>query len=102
LTSKFKILHPGNQQLPAPPRLLPQSHQLLSAWRLNPMATPAQVAANRLNALKSTGPKSPGLAVTRFNALKSAVTNSRIQETTIQRHAGDRAVVEHDFLKHRP
>ena len=38
------------------------------------MATPAQIAANRSNALKSTGPKSPAaLAVTRFNALKSGI-----------------------------
>jgi hypothetical protein len=38
------------------------------------MATPAQIAANRLNAQKSSGPKSPaGLAVSRFNALKSGL-----------------------------
>ncbi len=35
------------------------------------MATPAQIAANRANALKSTGPRSePGKAASRFNALK--------------------------------
>ncbi len=39
------------------------------------MATPAQIAANRLNALKSTGPSSvEGKAVSRFNALKHAAT----------------------------
>jgi hypothetical protein len=37
------------------------------------MASPAQIAANRLNALKSTGPSPAGLAVTRFNALKSGI-----------------------------
>jgi hypothetical protein len=37
------------------------------------MATPAQIAANRLNAAKSTGPSPAGLAVTRFNALKSGI-----------------------------
>jgi hypothetical protein len=41
------------------------------------MAAPAQIAANRLNSLKSTGPSPAGLAVTRFNALNSALTNSR-------------------------
>ena len=35
------------------------------------MATPAQIAANRANALKSTGPRSEsGKAASRFNALK--------------------------------
>ena len=35
------------------------------------MATPAQIAANRVNALKSTGPRSDeGKAASRFNALK--------------------------------
>ncbi len=35
------------------------------------MATPAQITANRANALKSTGPRSePGKAASRFNALK--------------------------------
>jgi hypothetical protein len=35
------------------------------------MATPAQIAANRANALKSTGPRTPeGKAASRFNALK--------------------------------
>src|SRR5579883_1922978 len=39
------------------------------------MATPAQIAANRLNAQKSTGPRSDeGKAVSRFNALKHAAT----------------------------
>jgi hypothetical protein len=37
------------------------------------MASPAQIAANRLNALKSTGPSPAGLAATRFNALKSGI-----------------------------
>jgi hypothetical protein len=38
------------------------------------MASPAQIAANRLNAQKSTGPKSPeGKSVSRFNALKSGI-----------------------------
>jgi hypothetical protein len=37
------------------------------------MASPAQIAANRLTALKSTGPSPAGLAVTRFNALKSGI-----------------------------
>jgi hypothetical protein len=35
------------------------------------MATPAQIAANRLNSQKSTGPKSTGF--TRFNALKTGI-----------------------------
>jgi hypothetical protein len=35
------------------------------------MATPAQIAANRANSLKSTGPRTPeGKAASRFNALK--------------------------------
>ena len=35
------------------------------------MATPAQIAANRANALKSTGPRTPeGKAASRFNAMK--------------------------------
>lgn len=35
------------------------------------MATPAQITANRLNAQKSTGPRSPeGKSASRFNALK--------------------------------
>jgi len=35
------------------------------------MATPAQIAANRTNAQKSTGPRSvEGKAASRFNALK--------------------------------
>jgi hypothetical protein len=37
------------------------------------MASPAQIAANRLNALKSTGPSPAGLAATRFNALKTGI-----------------------------
>jgi hypothetical protein len=38
------------------------------------MASPAQIAANRLNSRKSTGPTSEaGLAVSRFNALKSGI-----------------------------
>jgi hypothetical protein len=38
------------------------------------MATAAQMAANRLNSLKSLGPRSEeGKAVSRFNALKSGV-----------------------------
>ena len=38
------------------------------------MATPAQILANRLNALRSTGPRSPeGKAATRFNALKTGI-----------------------------
>jgi hypothetical protein len=38
------------------------------------MATPAQLAANRLNSAKSTGPtSSAGLAVSRFNALQSGI-----------------------------
>ena len=39
------------------------------------MATPAQITANRLNAQKSTGPRSDeGKAVSRFNALKHAAS----------------------------
>jgi hypothetical protein len=37
------------------------------------MASPAQIAANRQNSLRSTGPKLAGLAVTRYNALKSGI-----------------------------
>jgi len=38
------------------------------------MATPAQILANRQNALKSTGPRSAeGKAVSRFNALKTGI-----------------------------
>ena len=38
------------------------------------MASPAQIEANRLNALKSTGPRTEqGKAVSRFNALKSGL-----------------------------
>jgi len=38
------------------------------------MATAAQIAANRLNALRSTGPRSvEGKAVSRFNALKTGI-----------------------------
>ena len=38
------------------------------------MATPAQIAANRANALKSTGPRSAsGKAASRFNALKHSL-----------------------------
>jgi hypothetical protein len=38
------------------------------------MASPAQIAANRLNAQKSTGPRSTeGKSTTRFNALKSGI-----------------------------
>ncbi len=41
------------------------------------MATPAQIAANRLNSQKSTGPKSTGS--TRFNALKTGIdAHSRV------------------------
>lgn len=44
------------------------------------MATPAQIAANRRNALLSTGPRSEeGKAVSRFNALKTGIqANSQI------------------------
>src|SRR5579883_383817 len=43
------------------------------------MSTPAQIAANRLNALKSTGPRSvEGKAVSRFNALTHAATAKSI------------------------
>jgi hypothetical protein len=39
------------------------------------MATLAQITANRLNAQKSTGPRSAeGKAVSRFNALKHAAS----------------------------
>jgi hypothetical protein len=37
------------------------------------MASPAQIAANRLNSQKSTGPSPAGLSITRFNALKSGI-----------------------------
>jgi hypothetical protein len=37
------------------------------------MATQAQIAANRLNSLKSTGPSPNGLAKTRLNALKTGI-----------------------------
>ena len=38
------------------------------------MATPAQIAANRLNALKSTGPRTAeGRAASSLNALKSGL-----------------------------
>src|SRR5215471_9538201 len=38
------------------------------------MATPAQILANRQNALKSTGPRTEeGKAVSRFNALKTGI-----------------------------
>lgn len=38
------------------------------------MATPAQIQANRRNALRSTGPRSEeGKAVSRFNALKTGI-----------------------------
>jgi hypothetical protein len=37
------------------------------------MATQAQIAANRLNSLKSTGPSPAGLAKTRLNALKTGI-----------------------------
>ena len=38
------------------------------------MATPAQIAANRLNATKSTGPRSvEGKSVSRFNSTKSGI-----------------------------
>jgi hypothetical protein len=38
------------------------------------MATPAQIAANRANALKSTGPRTAeGRAASRFNAIKHAL-----------------------------
>ena len=41
---------------------------------LKRMATPAQILANRQNALKSTGPRSAeGKAVSRFNALKTGI-----------------------------
>jgi hypothetical protein len=43
------------------------------------MASPAQLQANRLNALKSTGPSSvEGKAVTRFNSLKTGVDSKTI------------------------
>jgi hypothetical protein len=43
------------------------------------MASPAQLQANRLNALESTGPSSvEGKAVTRFNALKTGVDSKSI------------------------
>jgi hypothetical protein len=43
------------------------------------MESPAQLQANRLNALKSTGPSSvEGKAVTRFNALKTGVESKSI------------------------
>jgi hypothetical protein len=43
------------------------------------MASPAQLQANRLNALKSTGPSSvEGKAVTRFNALKHGADSKSI------------------------
>lgn len=44
------------------------------------MATAAQIAANRLNALRSTGPRSAeGKAVSRFNALKTGIqANSEV------------------------
>src|SRR5579875_137703 len=37
------------------------------------MASPAQIAANRLNSQKSTGPSPAGLAKTPFNALKTGI-----------------------------
>ena len=43
------------------------------------MATPAQIAANRANALKSTGPRSvEGKAASRFNALKHGLDAASI------------------------
>src|SRR5215510_14485112 len=43
------------------------------------MATPAQIAANRANALKSTGPRSvEGKSVSRFNALKHGMDAASI------------------------
>src|SRR6266540_1873467 len=43
------------------------------------MATPAQIIANRANAQKSTGPRSPeGKSVSRFNALKHGMDAASI------------------------
>ena len=43
------------------------------------MATPAQLAANRANAQRSTGPRSvEGKSVSRFNALKHGVDAASI------------------------
>lgn len=44
----------------------------------NKMMSPAQVAANRRNAQKSTGPKTPeGRAVSKMNALKHGIFSDR-------------------------
>ena len=43
------------------------------------MATPAQINANRANALKSTGPRSvEGKSAARFNALKHGIDAASI------------------------
>ena len=46
------------------------------------MATPAQITANRLNAQRSTGPRSEeGKAASRFNALKHAQRERQSEES---------------------
>jgi hypothetical protein len=42
------------------------------------MATQKQIDANRLNALKSTGPRSEGKAITRLNAMRDGLTGQVI------------------------
>ena len=45
----------------------------------NPMASDKQIAANQLNAQKSTGPKTPeGRAAVRLNGLKHGLTSSTL------------------------
>jgi hypothetical protein len=46
---------------------------------MNKTMSPAQITANRLNARKSTGPKTPaGRAVSRLNALKHGILSKEV------------------------
>ena len=63
------------------------------------MATPKQTAANRMNAQKSSGPRTPaGKAVSRFNALKHGIF--AVQTLMFDETAEDLAELSAEYHEH--
>src|SRR5438034_1241699 len=59
------------------------------------MATQAQITANRANALKSTGPRSPeGKSASRFNALKHGLDADSLVLARREAETADEAALE--------
>src|SRR5580700_7118938 len=63
------------------------------------MATPKQTAANRMNAQKSSGPRTPaGKAISRFNALKHGIY--AVHQIMFDEKAEDLAELAAEYHEH--